>query len=116
MLVKITEIKRETPKAWLVNAETTSGFADVWIPKSQASIDGKMADLPKWLANKKDLLEYGTSKTVLDLRAEFEDGNEAEAELAREEVLCGELESVRKAIKRASELTGMTIEEIKRAA
>ena len=125
MLVKILKLENETPKAWLVSLKTIDGIGNIWVPKSQCRLDDLELDIPTWLFNKKGLsttilteAEEEIAETgKLDLAAEFaEDGNEAEAQLVKDEIYCGEIENVRKAIERACDLTGLSVSEIKKAA
>jgi hypothetical protein len=99
-------IQKETEKAWLVLIEGQK----LWLPKSKCSIEGSEVSIPKWLAKQKGL--KGLSEVETELAHLFIDGNEAEAQLAREEVFTGEISEVLKAVKKASELTGLSQEEI----
>ena len=48
------DIQRETDKAVLVRAySATSGYHNVWLPKSQIEIGEKFIFIPAWLADAK---------------------------------------------------------------
>ena len=110
MIVEVRSIVRETPKAYFVDAETTSGFQNVWVPKSKVdfiSSDMNMLEVPNWLARKKGFVER--KETFEDLMAEMktpseeEDGNAPEYELAAAEARNADMEELRKAVKDAQE-------------
>ena len=113
-------IERQTPKAFQVKIETENGVEAVWFPKSRCEVTGSHVECPSWLAKKKKLVEEKSFSDLLastdapSALAETSDdsGNEAEAALAREEVELGELSNVLDAIKKASELTGLSKAEI----
>lgn len=106
MRVRIEGIKSTTGKAWLVRACGVDEIIEIWLPKSQCELDGEnFIFVPDWLARKKSLVE------VESVRA-YEDVNEAEAELARDEILSGELANIYKALEQAQNLTGLSKDEL----
>lgn len=52
--IRIEKVERETDKAILVQTEIDTAVGlkgcKIWLPKSQAKVEGNVAEVPDWLA------------------------------------------------------------------
>jgi len=114
MQVKHEGIERKTAKAVLLTVQTENGKEAVWFPLSRCSVTGSHVDVPNWLARKKKLVEAAPVKSfeeMLALTGEDE-GNEAEAQLVRDEIAADKMSQMLELLKEMSEETGMSKAEI----